>query len=308
MIGQMTDGPFLATGAGRRDWNAHRWLAQTSRQRSRAGGRREKWIALGMPAECEINDCGVLATGRCLDCNRAMCMTHQAKIYIRAPLMGHTEAVDRCWQCENKRLYALAAIIPREAPPDAHDPPDWQLRRGQAVDKLGRVEDSCERLLLALRYWTDDPFKYNPLANWSRHRGDGSVGEPSLTPIDPALFSASFPDYWASAELVNLAVREPPWDSVSVASWFARKALASGAKAPLVRGSASGLLGREIKGWRFDSTAWLVAVTGESRGYSSVIIDAHGRLRPPTARLHGRSLYRMAEILDLPDPSISMSP
>ncbi|WP_238017111.1 hypothetical protein KZZ52_11065 [Dactylosporangium sp. AC04546] len=31
-----------------------------------------------MPAECAIDDCGVLAIGRCRECGRAFCMSHQA--------------------------------------------------------------------------------------------------------------------------------------------------------------------------------------------------------------------------------------
>lgn len=48
-----------------------------------------------MPAECEINGCGVLAVGRCAECGKGMCASHRA----------HGEygpIVNRCSECERR--------------------------------------------------------------------------------------------------------------------------------------------------------------------------------------------------------------
>lgn len=55
-----------------------------------------------MPAECEINRCGVLAIGRCSACGQAMCASHRA-------LTGDgTPVVDLCVQCQQARAAAGA--------------------------------------------------------------------------------------------------------------------------------------------------------------------------------------------------------
>lgn len=47
-----------------------------------------------MPSECEIDECGVLAVGRCLRCGRAMCTSHRALTPQGGP------AIDQCTQCQ----------------------------------------------------------------------------------------------------------------------------------------------------------------------------------------------------------------
>jgi hypothetical protein len=49
-----------------------------------------------VPAECEMENCGVLAIGRCIDCSKAFCASHQA--------LGYTAPVaNLCARCSSKR-------------------------------------------------------------------------------------------------------------------------------------------------------------------------------------------------------------
>jgi hypothetical protein len=51
-----------------------------------------------MAAECEIDDCGVLAIGRCaVGCERAMCASHRSK-----------DRADECSECRSSRYKAQA--------------------------------------------------------------------------------------------------------------------------------------------------------------------------------------------------------
>jgi len=47
-----------------------------------------------MAADCEIDDCGVLAIGRCLRCGRPMCTSHRALTPQGGPV------IDQCTQCQ----------------------------------------------------------------------------------------------------------------------------------------------------------------------------------------------------------------
>jgi hypothetical protein len=48
-----------------------------------------------MPADCEIEECGVLAVGRCVTCKCAFCGSHQAI----SPNIGHPLMVNQCAPC-----------------------------------------------------------------------------------------------------------------------------------------------------------------------------------------------------------------
>lgn len=50
-----------------------------------------------MPADCQIHSCGVLAVGRCLECNRAFCASHQAYSPDRVRL------TDQCSACQRDK-------------------------------------------------------------------------------------------------------------------------------------------------------------------------------------------------------------
>lgn len=54
-----------------------------------------------MPAECEIDGCGVLAVGRCLTCNSGFCATHQGRTNS-----GNTKYTDCCSRCARDEMTA----------------------------------------------------------------------------------------------------------------------------------------------------------------------------------------------------------
>lgn len=63
---------------------------------------------MGVPAVCEVNTCGVAATGRCHKCGRAFCTSHHhlefyPGTYDRPPT--HL-ATNRCTECEAKAVAA----------------------------------------------------------------------------------------------------------------------------------------------------------------------------------------------------------
>jgi hypothetical protein len=49
-----------------------------------------------MAAECAIDDCGVLAVGRCIECSKAFCRSHQA-------MDGGVAWVNKCSACRDRR-------------------------------------------------------------------------------------------------------------------------------------------------------------------------------------------------------------
>src|SRR3954469_6805107 len=57
-----------------------------------------------MPADCQINECGVLAVGRCAICHRAFCPSHQA-----LQRFGGGVFVDLCGSCQSRHEAAVAA-------------------------------------------------------------------------------------------------------------------------------------------------------------------------------------------------------
>ncbi|GAA3245505.1 hypothetical protein ACFO1B_38470 [Dactylosporangium siamense] len=84
-----------------------------------------------MAAECGIDDCGVLAIGRCRDCGSAFCMSHQG----RNPATGDGYAA-LCEPCAARR-HAAAAGAARNVGPVQRpgDEPRWVMS-GQAVRDL----------------------------------------------------------------------------------------------------------------------------------------------------------------------------
>jgi len=72
-----------------------------------------------MAAECEINDCGVLAIGRCAGCGRAMCASHQSQDYV-----------DECSECYSARYKAGADAF--------HEANDRTARARQQVQAVAR--------------------------------------------------------------------------------------------------------------------------------------------------------------------------
>jgi hypothetical protein len=56
-----------------------------------------------VPADCQIDGCGVLAIGRCQACERAFCATHQAH-----DRLGRARYTDLCGACQSNQERAAA--------------------------------------------------------------------------------------------------------------------------------------------------------------------------------------------------------
>jgi hypothetical protein len=146
-----------------------------------------------VPAVCEVDNCGVLAIGRCGPCGRAMCTSH------RATIRGEP-IVDRCVDCQRVGV---------------HDRPLSSERTRQAheayVDGLAALPPGIERLVRTMHYLAGLSVGRTPRSGPLRF-------EPILTDFYPDLARAC-PDFWPNGPgTVNLLA--PPWNSLAVAAWF----------------------------------------------------------------------------------------
>ena len=265
-----------------------------------------------MSADCEIDDCGVVALGRCIRCKRAFCASHQGKQYINAPLFVTVIPLDRCWNCvdaaevEKREAMALAGL---PVPVEESVMLEWQTNCARAVKIVLQIEDPYERLVTACRYWIKVATGFDWAAEFSyRHMGKGD-GSPRVEPVATQPFSAAFPEFWASADDVNLPQKPPPWNSTEIATWFVSSVRKGGIVIPRIAGShEKGLFAGAIKGWVFKTTEWLSSSNGESHFFGTVIVDSRGNLRPLDAQLHVNSLVKMASILGIENPGISILP
>lgn len=88
-----------------------------------------------MAAECEINNCGVTAVGRCATCGRAMCTSHRQPSSINECLecqfVRHKAHSDSFFAAQERKLQAqrqVQEIVGRLV--EAGFPPDCFLRKG----------------------------------------------------------------------------------------------------------------------------------------------------------------------------------
>ncbi len=80
-------------------------VAALGAEREATGAVERRCDHCGMAATCDVNDCGVLAIGRCLDCKRAFCASHQARAHVeqRGSINQGTPLVDLCVDCYSRR-------------------------------------------------------------------------------------------------------------------------------------------------------------------------------------------------------------
>lgn len=134
-----------------------------------------------MPADCEIDNCGVLAIGRCPYCRRAYCGSHQG---VTGTMMGVIPVTTReCVECLEKSQ--LAAFQAAEARPDASpylegSPAakvlDAEIQRlaqilierfpAETVPLLGQVRRS--RLLRGAEWVNVEVARMWPIGTWKR--------------------------------------------------------------------------------------------------------------------------------------------
>lgn len=134
-----------------------------------------------MPAECEINGCGVLAGGRCLSCNSAFCPTHQGRTNS-----GNTKYIDKCCRCVGA---ANIERTSREHAKAAADRPDLlrQVVETMVDHNVGGLENRTFR-------WKTTRTVERPFRKPIEHRDVHEfVGEPAW-PIGPIAADETSPD------------------------------------------------------------------------------------------------------------------
>jgi hypothetical protein len=176
------------------------------------------------PAVCEIDDCGVLAVGRCLSCGRAYCQTHEA--YTSD--WRRVGNVKRCSSCEK-----LAAT---ERTDDAANAKYRDvLRRAQLA-----YEAEMVTALMAISH---------PTERLVRGIGQVRVQDRYVRPF-------SGRGYWKHAKYepstpeLQALCPDPPWDDTQIASWFARTAVEP--PVPVDHAGAKRALRSRRKGWWLD--------------------------------------------------------
>lgn len=127
------------------------------------------WTALG----CQMDDCGVLAVGRCRVCKRAFCGTHQARDY-EGPSAGIPRS-DVCMACAVEARRAAQARAARTAATTRGEDP-----RSRAIKAAALLMDAGGPGLqhrIGIRH---EPSRWSPL--WS-----SLMGRRVLRPVEIAL-------------------------------------------------------------------------------------------------------------------------
>jgi hypothetical protein len=151
-----------------------------------------------VPADCEIEDCGVLAVGRCQTCTRPFCTTHQARVSPGSP--SHNALyIDLCAGCQaEQRRRAADQVTSRQ---------DAERARLRAID------DPYERLAEALRSLCEvvNPSTGNIYAgsNWE-------------------VLADACPDFFPAGSVACDLNDDPPWNGHKVAEWFVARASKAG--------------------------------------------------------------------------------
>lgn len=144
----------------RRDAPAHRSIAgEHVRDAGHRQARRtrEEMRDVLMAAECEVDDCGVLAIGRCARCGRAMCTSHRAHEGDGGPIVNQCS---ECWHALREPFFP--------APGDP-DHPDVRLQREQRARE--QVKNIARRLAQA-------GFQPGSPASEGKRPGRGLFGRP----------------------------------------------------------------------------------------------------------------------------------
>ena len=189
----------------------------------------------------------------------------------------------------------------------------WGADRARALAHLGVLTSWQERLVLAAWHWTRDVTQYRSLSQMdaplgSKERKPDTFRNRSCEPVwDLGMFSAAFPQFWATEAEVNL--NGAPWDSVALGRWFAARAVAQKVPTPKAKYPTShGLFGPKYKPvWRFESTDWGTGPYGTGLTRSSVSLTRKGELLPPGGKIGFSGLQGMAGILDLTDPALDIA-
>ena len=148
-------------------------------------------------AECEVDDCGVVAVGRCGDCRQAFCTSHQAFKLSQGGLVAQRYPTNRCTPCE---LVADAKSVTSAA----------EARRRmveEPVADLMAVTDLSERTVLAV----------------GRHAQFGVHSKGMNSPVLDRVLRSTYPAWPGDKR---------PWNGDEIARWFARSASKRGLRPP----------------------------------------------------------------------------
>lgn len=164
-----------------------------------------------MAATCEIGGCGVAAIGRCTDCAKAFCGSHQASS-LSGAFGDEQRYADLCRTCLDRRQVSAREAVER--------------RNAEIVSRLQAIHDPIEKLVTAMTFASQS-------YNWRSYE----------------LIVPAFPEYWAGKRpqlfvdhdgffqykvkdvgdsSLAFPTSQRPWDSIRVAQWFAARALKAG--------------------------------------------------------------------------------
>ncbi len=154
-----------------------------------------------MAAECEVDQCGVLAVGRCHCCRRAFCRSHQAiGSDAEFPATFRMLLVDRCASCESQLVTAKHTAATQE--------------RERSRASLASISDPLERVVTAIGRFGS--VYQGPYEGAKR---TVSIQREELREVIKAIWPA-----WNMNDINH----NPPWDGAEVARWFALRAQNAG--------------------------------------------------------------------------------
>lgn len=167
-----------------------------------------------MAATCEIDSCGVSAIGRCRDCAKAFCGSHQASILGGRAFVGEPRYADLCRPCLDRRQ-----VDTQESA---------KQRRAAVVSRLQAIRDPVEKLVTAMVFARSsrDWSSYGHIAPAFPEYWAG--GRPQLFVDHEGIYQYKVID--ADGRLSSSPTRQRPWNSMRVAQWFAAKAISAGVK------------------------------------------------------------------------------
>lgn len=159
---------------------------------------------MSMVAVCEIEDCGVIAVGRCSACGDAFCRTHQA-VYVSSSVPVR----DGCSRCSAQKLAEVQAEEERV-----------RSERERTIHELSEIPHPIERLVRTVGVFAR-------VAN--KHDDDRSFSHTEITLTDGITDAAT------RDAILALASRDREVHTTGhIASWFAAYSLDNGLDAKAV--------------------------------------------------------------------------
>jgi hypothetical protein len=162
--------------------------------------------------------CGTYAIGQCADCGTPVCGMDECSSRVEGSLLCPSHAALR-------RQEQVARQYERGAPARAAAIAELELRVAVFQDKARMHEADRARLRVHLRSQGDENAEVVTALALTC-----VVDREQVRCVDPRFLHESFSRYWDSEEAVTASFDRPrpPWDSDSLARWFATRATAAG--------------------------------------------------------------------------------